>query len=233
MQRAALRLSFFRVDFSTVGRNPPRALSQSSAILAEIVQMEAPGSPRPRALASFCKTDPSLWIADALRSASGPGRDPKETLRGWSCRVAKAHSFGVLGLFRLPPVNVRSGSNPAVPAKRAGYPCPESGSDIQTSHPRRAVTRADRPAYPRLSPAAISSGRSGSGPRHPASQRRAARPTASTPHRPRAAPTHAAATRQPERYLSAPPPSARGATAPSAHPTPFRCDPASRRSPPC
>ena len=34
--------------------------------------------PRLRPLASFCKTDPSLWVADALRSASGPGRDPND-----------------------------------------------------------------------------------------------------------------------------------------------------------
>jgi hypothetical protein len=46
--------------------------------LAEILQMKAPLRPRLRPLASFCKTDPSLWVADALRSASGSGRDPND-----------------------------------------------------------------------------------------------------------------------------------------------------------
>ena len=40
--------------------------------------METLASPRLRPLDSFYKTNPPPWVADALRSASGPGREPND-----------------------------------------------------------------------------------------------------------------------------------------------------------
>ena len=57
-------------------RATPPLPSNRATCLSEILQVEVSVRQRLPPLAAFCKTDASSWVADPLRSASAPDREP-------------------------------------------------------------------------------------------------------------------------------------------------------------